>query len=278
MMASMIATEHPIRASLSQLADLYEYAPAFEIGVPDEPGWIPADTLFNPDSPHLRQLLEAMAATYSTSKRDVAASFAFHGYGWTLSCLAVATYLTHRRLPDLCLSNVAIQLDDKGLIDRVALVSGRFWTTTSDPEADHPDAMIATGDSIDLHRLRAELELHFEPVVEAVRAQAPLGKRAMWLSLADDCAWCLLEFSNRLNLPGDRAAEIDLLTQGPGSRLRGGTRLTVIQANGADHQFVERGSCCLSYKLPNDEKCVACPLQKPHERHDRLRAHALSVE
>lgn len=275
-MASMLATEHPIRASLDRLADLYEYAPTFEIGVPDEPGWVPAETLFSPDSPRLRQALAAKATAYATPKRDVAASFLFHGYGWTMSCLAVATYLTHRRLPDLCLSNVAIRLDDTGQISRMALVSGRFWTTTSDPEADHPDAMIATGDSIDLARLRAELELHFAPVIDAVRAQAPLGKRAMWLSLADDCAWCLLEFSNRLNLPGDRAAEIALLTQGPDSQLRGGTRLTVISANGADHQFVARGSCCLSYKLPNDEKCISCPLQKPDERNERLRAFVLS--
>lgn len=277
-MTTMIAAEHPVRASLAELAALYEYAPHVEVGVPDEPGWIPAETLFTPDSPQLRQVLEAMAASYSTTHRDVAASFVFHSYGWTVSCLAVAAYLTHRRLPDLCLSNLAVHLDDRGFVDRLALVSGRFWTTTSDPEAGHPDAMIATGDTVDLPRLRAELELHFEPVIDAIRAQAPFGKRAMWLSLADNCAWCLHEFSERLKLLGDRAEEIALLTQGPGSRLRGGTRLLVLEVNGGNHAFVERGSCCLSYRLPDSDRCTTCPLYKPDERRERLRAFVLAGE
>jgi FhuF 2Fe-2S C-terminal domain/Ferric iron reductase FhuF-like transporter len=278
MTTTVIAAEHPIRASLTKLAALYEYAPTVEIGVPDEPGWLPADTLFSPESPQLRDVLGAMAASYSTTKRDVAASFVFHSYGWTVSCLAVGAYLTHGRLPDLCLSNVAVHLDEKGFVDRLALVSGRFWTTTSDPEAGHPDAMIATDDTIDLLRLRAELELHFEPVIDAVRAQAPFGKRAMWLSLADNSAWCLHEFSERLKLPGDRAEEIALFTQGPGSRLRGGTKLLVLDVNGEHHAFVERGSCCLSYRLPDAEKCNTCPLQKPEERRERLRAFVLTGE
>ncbi len=274
----MLATEHPVRAALDRMADLYEYAPQVTVGVPDEPGWIPAERLFAPDSPHLRQTLDAMAASYETTLRDVAASFVFHSYNWNVSCLAVATYLTHQRIPDLCLSNLAVHRDERGFVDRLALVSGRFWTTSRDPEASHPDAMIVTGDTLDLPRLRAELELHFEPVIEAVRAQAPFGKRAMWLSLADNCAWCLHEFSERLGLPGDRAEEIALLTQGPGSRLRGGTRLLVLDVNGERHGFVERGSCCLSYRLPDSERCNTCPLHKPEERRELLRAFALAEQ
>lgn len=265
-----------MRDTLTQLTTLYEYAPDVSIGVPDEPGWIGADALFTLDSSPLRQLLAASATAYGTNRRDVAASLLFHRYSWSVAGIAVAAYLTHQRLPDLCISNLVVRADDQGQPERYALASGRFWTDAADPAATHPDAMIVSAGALDLPRLRGELELHFAPVIDAMRAHAPLGKRALWLALADNSAWWLNELGQRLQRPGSRAAEIAHLTQGAGSRLRGGTRLIEVEADGRRRSFVVRGGCCLAYRLPATERCATCPLLKPAERHERLRAYILS--
>jgi ferric iron reductase protein FhuF len=274
--SAMIATGHPVEETLAALAALYEYAPPARLLVPDENDWVDAGDFFTPDSRRLQHALASMAASYNTPHRDLAACFFVHRYSWSIACIAVSAVLTHERLPDLCPANVAIHLDAEGQPDQFALRTGRFWTVASDPAATHPDAMIEPSGTIDFVRLRRELERHFAPVFDAIRANAPLGTRAMWLALADNCAWCLNEFGQRLHRPRSRAAAIAALTQGPDSRLRGGTRLIEVAAGGRRQSFVIRGSCCLSYKLPDTEHCATCPLLKPDERLERLRAHLLA--
>lgn len=274
--AQVLVLDRPLRDTLTRLATLYEYAPDVVIEVPNEPDWIGAESLFTLDSSHLRQMLAASAAAVGTTRRDVAASLLFHRYSWSVAGIAVAAYLTHQRLPDLCISNLAIRLDGQGQPDRYALRSGRFWAEATDSAAAHPDAMVVAAGTLDLPRLRGELELHFAPVIDAMRAHAPLGKRAMWLALADNGAWWLDELGKRLQRPGSRAAEIKRLTQGADSRLRGGTRLIEVEADGRRQSFVIRGSCCLSYKLPATERCATCPLLKPAEQLERLQAYVLS--
>jgi ferric iron reductase protein FhuF len=272
--ATLPATQ-PLLSTLYRLTTLFSDAP-IRIGVPDEPGWVPAAEFFAPGADHPRAMLAAVAAAYQTPHRDLPASFLFHRYNWMVACVTIGAYLIDHRLPDLAPANVALHIDDQGQGDRIALRSGRFWTTTADAAADHSDALIDPAADIDLTRVRRELERHFEPVIDVIRANAPFGKRAMWLSLADNVAWCLLEFGRRLDRPGDRGAEIDELLQAPGSRLRGGTRLISIEARGSTHEFVGRGSCCLSYKLPETEPCATCPLLKPRQQSERLRRYVES--
>ena len=262
--------------ALARMATLYEYAPSVQIEVPDEFGWIEATALFTLDSRHLRQMLASAASAYGTTRRDVAASLFFHRYSWSVAGIAVAAYLTHQRLPDLSISNLAVQVDEQHQPGCYALASGRFWAQPDDPAANHPDAMIVTPGALDLARLRGELELHFAPVIDAMRSHVPVGKRAMWLALADNSAWWLNELGERLQRPGSRAAEIAGLTQGASSRLRGGTRLIDVEADGRRQSFVARGGCCLVHKLPGTERCATCPLHKPAEQYERLRAHMLS--
>lgn len=275
-MLAMIPTEHPMGDTLAHLTMLYPDGPIVQLGVPDEPGWIAAESLFTFDSSPLRQMLATSAATFGTTRREVAASLLFHRYSWSVAGIAAAAYLTRQRLPELCISNLAIRLDEQAQPDRYALVSGRFWTEAGDPAATHPDALIMAAGTLDLPRLRSELELHFAPVIDTMRAHAPLGKRAMWLALADNSAWWLHELGDRLQRPGNRAAEIARLTQGTNSRLRGGTHLVEVVAGGRRQSFVARGGCCLVHKLPATEKCATCPLLTPAERHERLRAFVLS--
>lgn len=260
----------PLRDTLGRLTTLYP-APV-TIGAPDRPEWVSADDFFAPNSPQLRRMLAAVATAYQTELRDLPASFFFHRYNWMVACITIGAYLLDRRLPDLSLPNVAIHVDGQGQGDKIALRSGRFWTTAADPAAAHPEALVDPAGSIDLGRVRTELERHFNPVIDAMRANAPFGKRAMWLSLADNAAWCFLEYGRRLNRPGIGAA-IDELLQAPDSRMRGGTHLVTVEARGGHHQFVSRGSCCLSYKLPDADYCATCPLLKPDQRLERLRQY-----
>lgn len=273
MTTAAIPATQPLRTTLNRLAAVCADLP-LTVGVPAEPGWLSAAAVFAPNSAHLPTMLAAAATAYQTTRRDVPASFLFHRYNWMVSGAAIGAYLIDRRLPDLDLANVAIHLDEQGQGDRIALVSGRFWAAADDPSAADPEAMLDPAATIGLGRVRQELERHFEPVIDAMRARAPLGKRAMWLSLADNLAWCLVEFSQRLQRPGCREAELNELLQAPGSRLRGGTRLLRLEANGTEHAFIERGSCCLSYKLPESERCATCPLLKPEQRFERLHRFA----
>ncbi|MBZ0316210.1 MAG: (2Fe-2S)-binding protein [Anaerolineae bacterium] len=60
-----------------------------------------------------------------------------------------------------------------------------------------------------------------------------------------------------------------------GSPLRGKTGVIWIEHHGHPHPFLQRGACCLSYKVPEYGYCSTCPLLSQEEREQRLRQHLI---
>lgn len=265
-----VAAGDALRATLDRVAARNEYVKVRH-GRPPEPGWLEASALTDDGSPHLGRLLAAVGAAYETPKRDVMASFFVGGYGWQLAAVAVGAYLVDRRVPSLAPAAVLVRVDDKGNAEEIALLSDRFTSLPDDPAAGDPDVATVPDGAALRAVLRRELESHLAPLIDAVRARAPLGKRAMWLSVADDIAWNVIHHAKDSASPDRARAEAAALTSDPEAPWRGRTGVLEVEGQGRRECFVARASCCLSYKLPAGEKCASCPLQPAEERLRRLR-------
>ncbi|MDQ3607745.1 MAG: hypothetical protein M3459_02420 [Actinomycetota bacterium] len=74
------------------------------MGVPDAPGWLPADRLArNPD--RLRAALERAGASLGTARVDIGATRLCEVWTWNLAAPAAAALLIDARLPDLRAGN-----------------------------------------------------------------------------------------------------------------------------------------------------------------------------
>ena len=267
----------PLRASIERVRAANAYLPPIAVGVPAGPGWTTADVIFGPDPTILRELLTAAQAMYRTTRADFAAMSVFNHYSWLVVSAALGAFLLDQLLPDLSPGNIALHRDDTGSGDQLAFVSDAVRTLAGSSAARHPAATVVPATLLDREAVRTAIEAHFAPVIAAIRAAAPLGQKALWLALADNCAWVLMHYGSftgdRHGLPGLVAGFL----HPPGSRLRGGTSVLEIAAGGEVHRFIDRGSCCLSYKLPDGSKCAACPLRRREDRIARLKAHLAAL-
>ncbi len=176
-------------------------------------------------------------------------------------------YLLAERAPDLTPSSIALHFDADGRADGIAFLSRRFAALPTDPAADHPDATIVPDRAALRDHLRQAIEAHMAPLIPALRAQSPLGTRALWVTVADRCAGFLYWmqhlhpdlFSAEMVL-----AEVPALVQAPGSPLA--NRLTCVTAAhtpDGSPLSLRRGACCLNYRRPDGKLCESCPLNRP---------------
>lgn len=266
-----IAARPALAETLHRLRERTPYL-GVRLGQPEGPGWLRATDLTADDSPHLPRLMAGIGAAHGTARRDVPASFFFHGYSWLLAAVGVGAYLTDRRVPWLAPAAVMVRFGDEGHAAELALLADRFTVLPTDPAAGHPAATVVADEDGLRDAMRAEIEAHLAPLVDAVRAQAPLGRRALWLAAADNCAWSVVHHAAGDADGAGCRAEVAALTQAARSPLRGRTRVLEVAWNERRERFVARGSCCLSYKLAEGAHCANCPLLPPEEQERRLRA------
>lgn len=167
------------------------------IGVPDAPGWVPAQTLAR-DPDGLRGALERAGAALGTARADIGATRLCEVWTWNLAAPAAASLLLDGRLPDLRAPNVAVRLAGDPSGWAVALVDGRFHALHTDPEAGHPDARLACSEQALLARLNADLADHLGPLVEQLNALSGRPRAALWRSAADRLAGAFLWLGERL--------------------------------------------------------------------------------
>jgi len=186
-------------------------------GRPAVSSWLSASALGAAGSPHPDRLLAQVGAAYETPRRDVMASCLLGSYGWQVVSLAVGAYLGDRRLPSLAPENVLARFDDKGNAEELALLSDRFTAFAADPAPGAPGAATVEDRDALCAVLLAEIEGHLAPLIDVLRARAPLGKRAMWLSVADDIAWNVIHHGKDALDPVSIETEVAALTQAPGA-------------------------------------------------------------
>lgn len=270
--APPVAAGVALRSTLERLAAGDEYL-RVRFGAPVDEGWSRANELTAADSPHLDRLFGQVGAAHATAKRDVMASFCFGSIGWLVAAVAVGAYLVDRRVPTLAPESVLFRFNEQGMATEATLLSDRFAALPNDPAAGDPAATIVPGEGELRAVLRGELAGHLAPLVDAVRARAPLGTRALWLAVADDVAWAAIQHTKEGgNLDRTRATVLALIDD-RAAPWRGRTGVIEVAWREKRECFVERAACCLSYKLPTAEKCTTCPLRPAEERFSRLQTY-----
>jgi ferric iron reductase protein FhuF len=247
--------DHPIATTLQRISALDLYVDV-RLGIDDSPGWVHAVSL--DDIP------ARTAALVPTDDREVLASYALNGYSWPLVMAALACLVLERRVPDIRVEYVSVRFSPDGYPDAIALHSPRFTALPGDPDSGHPDAVcIPEVDGL-REACRTGLETHMGLVITSVRRALPWGKRAMWLTVADRCASALMLLHRKGLLPAEQLLdEIDALVHQTGSPLRSPrTKAVRVEQENGSCLTLERGSCCLAYRLPDSAYCDNCPLRK----------------
>lgn len=281
-----VALDHPLAAAWSAMAGALP-VPIFPLEA--EPVWSARNWRSRPDllegdGALLDRCLASVAAAHGGASRTVAARFWIDGYAWSVIGAAVAGYAGGRRIPDLRGEAVAVCFGGDGYAEAVALREGRFACLPDDPAAAHPDAEVVPDLDALRGALRAGVEAHFAPLIEALRRRSSLAERALWLGLADHCVRLYLEARAQLDPDGYPArrrhevdAEVAALIQSAGSPLRGPTGVLWIDHAGGVRPWVRRAACCLGYHDPDHGRCDHCPAFPVPEQLARLRA-ALAAE
>jgi ferric iron reductase protein FhuF len=250
----------PIAASFERISGLNLYVDVHP-DTEDGAGWIPALALIGEGADDIEGRVRA---TCASDDPEVLASYALNGYSWPVVMAMVACLALEKRLPDIRLENVAVRFSPEGYLAAIALHSPRFAALPGDPAGDHPDWERAEDREALRDTCRAAIEAHMAPVIAAIRAKMPWGERAMWLTVADRCAGALTHMHHEGLISDEQLIEeIESLVHRKGSKLYSPrTRIAWGTHDGEPCATLERGSCCLAYRLPDSEYCSNCPLKK----------------
>ena len=232
-------------------------------GEPDGLDWHRAEDLLG--APALDRLVGDAAARIAAEHpsappavvRTVAAAVLLDHWGWALAVAGAGALAATGQVLDLQPDRVHLQLQD-GQVTGIAVhaLSGR------------------AGES----GLRAELTAHLRRLHgQLTGGDRPLLRRSSRLlhgGIGDAVATALatqaeglavVERDRVLDLAGRLLADAGWGEPG---------WLVVAGAGGQQHRTRRRTSCCLWYRLPDQQPCLSCPRLTDAERADRLRARA----
>jgi ferric iron reductase protein FhuF len=264
----------PIAETFHMIAGASESYRSHLLTAPDEqPGWITIAELTALDHPRLPAALANAKLHFKAAQKDrqSTASLWIGHYAFYIMAGAIACYLATQRVPDLSLSSISIRFDEDGETAATSWHSPRFAALASDPAAAHPDCTpFATLDELRQH-LCTEFNNHFTPVIDALRRHSAMGKVGMWAIAADTCAGAFTWVAERLGRPEFGLSEARAFAALP-SRLGRSRDFVQIEEAGFVYQLVDRGSCCLFYKVEEGEYCSNCPHRPMQERVELIKS------
>ncbi|MFI9008383.1 (2Fe-2S)-binding protein [Actinosynnema sp. NPDC053489] len=209
-----------VLATLRQIRGLSPFF-ALDVGRPDD-GWHDGADL--PRGPALADAVDRIGVRYRTGERRVAASLFFLSYTARLLSPVVAARAVGGTAPDVRPGNVWWRYGPEGLQVRLK----------------DPVAGVGIAESM-------------EPVVEAVRAVAPVARGLLWGNAGSSVAGALRTIARS---GVDCAGLIDELFADPPLRDTGGF------APFPGEVVFRRRSCCLYYRLDGGGTCGDCPLPR----------------
>jgi len=219
------------------------------------------------DSPAaVNDLLDEVCRLYEMDNRQVAASFLVLGYFWHIMAAATACYLLENRVPDL--SAGAIALDLRG---GITFLSPHCWALPGDPDAQHPTVTVVANQQELRERLTSQFEEHAAPLFATLRSVAPYGLNGMRANYADRLASAVIWIAEQVGDLDLARREVPALVSL--ARPNGRTGILEVEHAGRSGIFLNRGGCCLNYRLPGREKCDTCCLRPLEERIALCRAY-----
>lgn len=260
---------------LHELAAYY----GFGTGGPCGDGWVGLDELLSGG------VVDRMAAQLlaQEGRPDVAGSYLGSHLTGPLVARTVAAMVLDGRCPDPDPSNVVVHLHPEGWFDMVSFRTSSAAVLDGDPAASDRRSVVLP-DRPALHQWWAErLVACLEPLLDAVRARLPYGRRGLWGAVADRVASSALTVARQGGRPGQAAwAEatglLDALAHHAPVPFVRPASVEVRSQHGRRALFPVRGTCCLYYLTVDgpdpcgEGYCATCPFMDPAQRHRRLAA------
>lgn len=239
------------------------------------PGWFRlSERLADPGG--LDAWVEAEVAGPAAGHRDVAGSLVTYRFAGSLAELVVGPLLDQRRAMTLRPAAVSVLLGPDGArLDGVAVDDLDVAVLPTDPDAGRPGTAVVD-DVAGLRAVAVEaMVATYGPLVEAVRARAPFGRRGMWGALADHLAEVALRRAREQRRDAAATwAEVEALLDDLAAReplLVVRPRHQEVVTPAGSGLFAAKGTCCLIYKPAGSvaaAACTSCPLRRPADRAD----------
>ncbi len=237
---------------------------------PEGEGWVTLNAMLELDTGVLVRLVDQQAAHHKVKGRSASAVLFFSEYAYVAIAMCAATYLSFQRVPLLATGDVVVRYDEDSHIAGVAVRSYRFAALPGDPDANHPDCVVAATPDALRDRLREQLIAHLEPLVLAIHAATRAGKPALW-AIAQDYAASAFSWIGKTLGEQQSGISESLLIAEPPSKLHRDKGFVHIEHCGQEYYMVDRLSCCLYYKSPEGHYCSSCPHRPMEERVDIIK-------
>ncbi|PWJ56238.1 hypothetical protein SAMN06264364_101213 [Quadrisphaera granulorum] len=160
--------------------------------------------------------------------------------------------------------------------------SARFVVSEAHPWAGSPGVDVVADEADVVATGLTSLVCAAEPVVDAVRTLARVGRAALWAEVAD--AFVLAGRSTGHASPGAVVERLNAAVRTPGAPWRSPARLWITNGPGGRATIVgQKGGCCLAYQCPTppdedlDEQTRAWYALFPADRHGRHYCNTCSL-
>ncbi|MGH3911786.1 MAG: (2Fe-2S)-binding protein [Pseudonocardiaceae bacterium] len=174
--------------------------------------------------------------------------------------LGALLFHSARRVPSLQPRQLAFRFD-RGWVQEVALRPGPFGCLPTDPDAEHPDAMVAPDEAALGALLRREVVSHAARFLRVYGPLVRFGRRTLWAAVTDVLDTALLLAGRAFGSAQAGAADARLvLAERVEPLTSASTICTVTDDDGRTHWTRRRGSCCFYYALSGvEDPCATCP-------------------
>lgn len=203
-----------------------------------------------------------------TTDRKIAAVMWLQWYSYRIAAPLLASWVLHRRLPDVSAANIAFRYDAEGRPAFIAMNECRGYglagDSVDDVELIHvPDLLPAIVSIL--------LDGHLLPLASRVQARYRLGRPIIRGTVASQIGMALTFLDAHCRLPWEQVAADSIalleftkpLIDGQG---RSGDVICTESGGRAGMTF-RRGTCCTVYRATGDaEMCGGCPLQSDEHR------------
>ncbi len=206
-------------------------------------------------------------AGLNTTDEKVAATMWLQWYCHRMAAPVMASWVLHRRVPDVSAGNIALRFDSEGRPAFVAMIEMR----AAGLPGDHvEDAKLTQAEDLLPEIVRVLLDGHLLPLAERVRARYRLGGPITRGTVASQIGMALTAIDAHTTVPWERVAAdalslFDLTKPTIDGQGRSGD-VVCTESCGRVGMTFRRGTCCLVYKTSGREKCGGCPLRTDEDR------------
>ncbi|MGH3905022.1 MAG: (2Fe-2S)-binding protein [Pseudonocardiaceae bacterium] len=253
---------HPLGGSVATVDRAVDWMSFRLQGVPCA-GWTPCEqALSDPEffSRWRASVAGFLGERYTDVPERTTAGYVLQWYLGIPAYLGALLFHSARRVPSLAPRQLAFRFD-RAWVQEVALRPGPFWCLPADPDAEHPDAVVAPDEAALGALLRREVVSHAARFLRVYSPLVRFGRRTLWAAVTDVLDTALLLAGRSFGSTQAGAADARLVLPERVEPLTSASTIcTVTDDDGRTHWTRRRGSCCFYYALSGVEHpCATCP-------------------